>query len=58
MTTWAPVKVDGIARLKGKGTGISQLIGKADFWTYSTKEEKTKIKRSYSGGGGGMQAKV
>jgi len=40
-------KVDGIASLKGKGTGISQLIGKADFWTYSTKEEKTKISRDF-----------
>jgi hypothetical protein len=40
-------KVDGIASLKGKGTGISQLIGKADFWTYSTKEEKTKISREF-----------
>jgi hypothetical protein len=40
-------KVDGIASLKGKGTEISQLIGKADFWTYSTKEEKTKISREF-----------
>jgi hypothetical protein len=40
-------KVDGIASLKGKGTGISQLIGKADFWTYSTKEEKTEISREF-----------
>jgi hypothetical protein len=40
-------KVDGIAGLKGKGTEISQLIGKADFWTYSTKEEKTKISREF-----------
>jgi hypothetical protein len=40
-------KVDGIASLKGKGREISQLIGKADFWTYSTKEEKTKISREF-----------
>lgn len=40
-------KVDGIASFKGKSTGISQLIGKADFWTYSTKEEKTKISREF-----------
>jgi len=40
-------KVDGIASLKGKGTGISQLIGKADFWTYSAKEERTKISREF-----------
>jgi hypothetical protein len=40
-------KVDGIANVKGSGTGISQLIGKADFWTYSTDNEKTKISREF-----------
>lgn len=40
-------KVDGIANLKGSGTGISQLIGKADLWTYSTGNEKTKISREF-----------
>jgi hypothetical protein len=40
-------KVDGIANVKGSGTGISQLIGKADFWTYSTDIEKTKISREF-----------
>lgn len=40
-------KVDGIANLKGAGSGISRLIGKADFWTYSTKTEKTKISREF-----------
>jgi hypothetical protein len=36
-------KVDGIATVKGSSEGLSRLIGKADFWTYSTEEEKTKI---------------
>jgi hypothetical protein len=40
-------KVDGIAHLKGSGTGISGLIGKADFWTYSSGSEKTKISRKF-----------
>jgi hypothetical protein len=40
-------KVDGIANIKGSGIGISQLIGKADFWTYSTDNEKTKISREF-----------
>jgi len=40
-------KVDGIANLKGPGVGISQLIGKADFWAYSTDDEKTKISREF-----------
>ncbi len=40
-------KVDGIASLKGSGAGISQLIGKADFWTYSTVDEKTKISKEF-----------
>lgn len=40
-------RVDGIANLKGSGIGISQLIGKADFWTYSTENEKTKISKEF-----------
>ena len=39
--------VDGVAQFKGFGTGISQIIGKADFWTYSTDNEKTKISREF-----------
>lgn len=40
-------KVNGIANLKGSGAGIPQLIGKADFWTYSAADEKTKISREF-----------
>jgi hypothetical protein len=40
-------KVDGIATAKGDGGGLSRLIGKADFWTYSTKKEKTKISKEF-----------
>jgi hypothetical protein len=40
-------KVEGIAYLKGSGFDSSQLIGKADFWTYSTDNEKTKISREF-----------
>ncbi len=40
-------KVDGIGTLKGSGADMSRLIGKADFWTYSTKDEKTKISREF-----------
>jgi hypothetical protein len=39
--------IDGVAQFKGFGTGISQIIGKADFWTYSTDNEKTKISREF-----------
>ncbi|MEW6584292.1 MAG: AsmA family protein [Nitrospirota bacterium] len=40
-------KVDGVANLKGETGGITNLIGKADFWTYSTKAEDTKISREF-----------
>jgi hypothetical protein len=40
-------KVDGIGLLKGSGAGLQGLIGRADFWTYSTKDEKTKISKEF-----------
>lgn len=40
-------KVDGIATLKGDGSGLSRLIGKADFWSYSSPKENTKISREF-----------
>lgn len=40
-------KMNGVATLKGSGAGISKLIGKADFWTYGDKEEKTRISREF-----------
>jgi hypothetical protein len=40
-------KVDGIASFKGSGTGLSHLIGMADFWTYSSGNEKTMISKEF-----------
>ena len=40
-------KVDGVASIKGSGKGLADLIGKADFWTFSTDKEKTKISKEF-----------
>jgi hypothetical protein len=40
-------KVDGIGVVKGSGAGLPELIGKIDFWTYSGREEKTRISREF-----------
>ena len=40
-------KVDGVASIKGSGKGLADLIGKADFWTFSTDTEKTKISKEF-----------
>jgi len=40
-------KVNGTAVLKSSGAGLPQVIGKADFWTYSTNDEKTKISKEF-----------
>ena len=40
-------KVDGIATFKGTGTGLSHLIGMADFWTYAAPNEKTLISKEF-----------
>ncbi|MEW6444227.1 MAG: hypothetical protein AB1640_25055, partial [bacterium] len=37
--------VDGSARLRGTRGGLSGVVGRADFWTYSRKGEKTKISK-------------
>lgn len=50
--------VDGIAYLKGSGFDISRLIGKADFWTYSAENEKTKISREFLQKIGGLSLKA
>jgi hypothetical protein len=39
--------IDGVGMLKGSGTGLRGLIGKADFWTYSADREKMKISREF-----------
>jgi hypothetical protein len=40
-------KVDGVGMVRGSGTDFRKLIGKADFWTYRTKEEETKVSREF-----------
>ncbi|MDA8240382.1 MAG: hypothetical protein M0Z67_08435 [Nitrospiraceae bacterium] len=40
-------KVDGVGLVRGSGTDLRQLIGKTDFWTYSTKDEETKVSREF-----------
>ncbi len=40
-------KLDGIAMIKGAGSGLTGLIGKADFWTYSSSKEPTKISKEF-----------
>jgi hypothetical protein len=40
-------KVDGVANVKGAGKGFADLIGKADFWSFSTDKEKTKISKEF-----------
>jgi len=50
--------VDGIAYLKGSGFDSSRLIGKADFWTYSAENEKTKISREFLQKIGGLSLKA
>ncbi len=51
-------KVDGIAGFKTSGPGISQLIGMADFWTYSTEDEKTMISKEFLQKVGGPSMKA
>jgi hypothetical protein len=40
-------KVDGVADLKSSGNDAAGLIGKADFWSYPTKDEKTMISKEF-----------
>jgi hypothetical protein len=39
--------VSGTGTIKGNGTSLSDLMGKAEFWTYSTPQEKTKISKEF-----------
>jgi hypothetical protein len=50
-------KVDGVAMIKGTGVGMAGLIGKADFWTYGSGEEKMKISREFLQKVGGTSLK-
>ncbi len=40
-------KLNGIAAFKGEGKSLSRLIGKAEFWTFSASNEKTKISKEF-----------
>ncbi len=51
-------KVDGIAQIKGAGRGIPNMIGRADFWTYTTEDEKTTISKEFLKEVGGPSLKT
>jgi hypothetical protein len=51
-------KVDGVADLKSSGDGTTGLIGRADFWSYSTKDEKTMISKEFLRKVGGPAVKT
>jgi len=51
-------KVDGVGLVRGSGTDLRQLIGKTDFWTYSTKDEETKVSREFLQKVGGPSLKA
>jgi hypothetical protein len=51
-------QVDGIIDIKGSGVGASKIIGKADFWTYSSEKEKTKISKEFLKKIGGPSVKA
>lgn len=39
--------VDGIGTFRGYGPNLAQITGVADFWTYRTKDEATKVSREF-----------
>jgi hypothetical protein len=51
-------RVNGAGMLGGSGTGLRQLIGKAEFWTFSTKDEETKVSREFLQKMGGTSLKA
>ncbi len=51
-------RIDGIATIKGSGTGLANITGKADFWTYSTKGENTRISKKFLEKIGGPQVRA
>jgi hypothetical protein len=51
-------KVGGVADFKSSGDGITGLIGKADFWTYATEDEKTMISKEFLRKVGGPAVKT
>lgn len=51
-------KIDGIATIKGSGAGLTNIIGKADFWTYSAEGEQTRISKEFLEKIGGPQVRA
>lgn len=51
-------RIDGIATIKGSGAGLANILGKADFWTYSAEGEKTRISREFLEKIGGPQLRA
>jgi hypothetical protein len=51
-------KVDGIVSVKGNGAGLSNLVGKGEFWTDPRTGEKTMISREFLQKVGGVSAKL
>lgn len=51
-------KIDGIAAIKGSGAGLTNITGKADFWTYSAQGEKTRISKEFLEKIGGPQVRA
>ncbi len=51
-------RVDGVGLLRGQGPELTQLIGKADFWTYRDSGEKTQISRAFLQKVGGPQVRA
>jgi len=51
-------KIDGIATIKGSGVSLANIIGRADFWTYSAEGEKTRISKEFLEKIGGPQVRA
>jgi hypothetical protein len=51
-------KVNGVVAVRGGRGGIAETIGRADFWTYSDREEKTRISREFLEKIGGPQVRA
>ncbi|MBI5633506.1 MAG: DUF748 domain-containing protein [Nitrospirae bacterium] len=51
-------KIDGMATIKGSGAGMADITGKADFWTYSSEGEQTRISREFLEKIGGPQLRA
>ena len=51
-------KVNGITALKGSGAGLTEIIGKADLWTYADKTERMVISKEFLEKIGGPQVRA